>query len=124
MQEQFDSMAAVVPYGPLHRSWHETLSSVAVNPNDGSLLVLPPRFDPLNEDAGTMDKKTPEFNRCHPIVALFNYGTTIKGSCDDVKTAGERLVHVLKNGMYKLTLQDPSDTSKSVVHKQCWFHVD
>ena len=64
-------------------------------------------------------------SRGHAIVVLFNYGTTTKGSCDDVKTAGERLVHVLKkNGMYEQTLQDPSDPSKSVVHKQFWFHVD
>ena len=63
--------------------------------------------------------------RGHPIVVLFNYGTSIKGACDDIKTAGERLVNILKkNNMYELTLRDPSDPAKSVVRKQFWFHVD
>ena len=29
-------------------------------------------------------------SRGHPTVVVFNYGSTIKGSCDDVKAAGER----------------------------------
>ena len=63
--------------------------------------------------------------RGHPVVVVFNYGTSVKGACDDVKTAGERLVNVLKkNNMYERTVQDPSDPSKSVIHKQFWFHVD
>ena len=32
----------------------------------------------------------------HPIVVIFNYGITVKGSCNGVKTAGERLVRILK----------------------------
>ena len=54
---------------------------------------------------------------------VFNYGTTVKGGCDDIKSAGERLVEVLKkNNMYERTFQDPSNLC--VVRKQFWFHVD
>ena len=28
----------------------------------------------------------------HPIVIVFSYGTSLKGACDNVKSAGERLV--------------------------------
>ena len=50
----------------------------------------------------------------HPIIVIFNYGTTFKGAYDDVKAAGQALVPILKkNGMYeqKLYLNDPSDPS-------------
>ena len=77
-------------------------------------------------DIDALEKLVDFFSaRGHPIVVLFNYGTSMKGACDDVKTAGERLVNVLKkNDMYERTLQDPSNPSKSVVRKQFWFHVD
>ena len=32
----------------------------------------------------------------HPIIVIFNYGTTFKGAYDDVKSAGENLVPILK----------------------------
>ena len=61
----------------------------------------------------------------HPIVVVFSYGTTLKGGCDDVKSAGERLVNILKNNnMYEQTLWDPDNPSKHVVRKRFWFHVD
>ena len=61
----------------------------------------------------------------HPIVVLFSYGTTLKGSCDDVKSGGERLVNVLKNNnMYERTIYNSADPSKSVLRKRFWFHVD
>ena len=77
-------------------------------------------------DIDALEKLVDFFSaRGHPIVVLFNYGTSVKGACDDIKTAGERLVNVLKkNDMYERTLQDPSDPSKNVVRKQFWFHVD
>ena len=77
-------------------------------------------------DIDALEKLVDFFSaRGHPIVVLFNYGTTIKGVCDDIETAGEKLVNVLKkNDMYERTLQDPSDPSKNVVRKQFWFHVD
>ena len=60
----------------------------------------------------------------HPIVVIYNYGTTLKGSCDDVKTAGERLVRVLeKNNMYERMLLNPND-SGCTLRKGYWFHID
>ena len=59
------------------------------------------------------------------IVVVFNYGTTLKGGCDDVKTAGERLVKVLKkNNMYERRVRDPENPSRYSVRKGYWFHVD
>ena len=61
----------------------------------------------------------------HPIVIVFNYGTTLKGACDNVKLAGERLVAVLKkNGMYEQVVANPTDLSKKITRKGFWFHVD
>ena len=61
----------------------------------------------------------------HPIIVVFNYGTTFKGGCDDVQTAGERLVKVLKkNNMYERTLVDHDNPSSLVVRRGFWFHVD
>ena len=57
---------------------------------------------------------------------IFNYGSSFKGACDDVKTAGETLIPILKrNGMYERTLSFKSvDHSFCVVRKGFWFHVD
>ena len=77
---------------------------------------------------GTVDiEKLVEFfsSKGHPIVVVFNYGTTLKGGCDDVKTAGERLVKVLKkNNMYERRVRHPENPSRYVVRKGYWFHVD
>ena len=61
----------------------------------------------------------------HPIVVVFSYGTTVKGACDNVKSAGDRLVKVLKkNNMYEQTISDPVDCSKQITCRGFWFHVD
>ena len=61
----------------------------------------------------------------HPIIVIFNYGTTLKGRCDDVKSAGEKLVQVRKkNNMYERTLADPVDSLLAITRKKFWFHVD
>ena len=63
----------------------------------------------------------------HPIIVIFNYGTTFKGAYDDVKSAGEALVPILKkNGMYKCTYQlnCSTDPNTCVTRKRFWFHVD
>ena len=81
---------------------------------------------PGTVDIDALEKLVDFFSaKGHPIVVVFNYGTTVKGGCDDVKSAGERLVEVLKkNNMYERTFQDPSDPSKCVMCKGFWFHVD
>ena len=81
---------------------------------------------PGTVDIDALEKLVDFFSaKGHPIVVVFNYGTTVKGACDDVKSAGERLLNVLKNNnMYERTLHDPSDPSKTVVRKQFWFHLD
>ena len=73
-------------------------------------------------DVDALEKLVDFFSaRGHPIIVVFNYGTTLKGGCDDIKSAGERLVTVLKkNNMYKRTLI----SFKPSVRKQFWFHVD
>ena len=63
----------------------------------------------------------------HPIIVIFNYGTTFKGAYDDVKAAGEALVPILKkNGMYerKHYLNDPSDPDAFITRKRFWSHVN
>ena len=50
------------------------------------------------------------------------YGTTIKGACDDVQTAGERLVSILKkNNMYHCRFIKESG---HCVRRGFWFHID
>ena len=62
----------------------------------------------------------------HPIVVIFNYGSSFKGACDDVKSAGEVLIPILKrNGLYERTLSFKSmDHTFCIVRKGFWFHVD
>ena len=60
----------------------------------------------------------------HPIIVIFNYGTTFKGAYDDVKSAGEALLPVLKkNSVYerKLYLED---SKTCISRKGFWFHID
>ena len=77
-------------------------------------------------DVDTLVKLVDFFSgKGHPIVIVFNYGTTLKGGCDNVKLAGEKLVAVLKkNGMYEQVVMNPTDHSKKITHKGFWFHVD
>ena len=54
-------------------------------------------------DISALEKLVDFFSaRGHPIVVIFNYGTTFKGSCHDVEHAGSKLVSILKkNKMYE-----------------------
>ena len=63
----------------------------------------------------------------HPILVIFNYGTTFKGAYDDVQAAGEALIPILKkNGMYerKHYADDLTVPGASFTRKGFWFHVD
>ena len=61
----------------------------------------------------------------HPIIVIFSYGTTSKGAYDDVKTAGEALVPILKkNNMYKRKYYYVDDPDAYIIRKGFWFHVD
>ena len=60
----------------------------------------------------------------HPIMVTFNYGTTLKWACDDVKRTEEVLVAILKkNNMYEWNIPDQDDPSSLITHKAFWFHV-
>ena len=77
-------------------------------------------------DVDALEKLVDFFSaKGHPIVVVFNYGTSLKGACDDVKSAGERLIKVLRdNNMYERTFIDPEDSSRCITRKGFWFHVD
>ena len=65
----------------------------------------------------------------HPIIVIFTYGTTFKGAYDDVKSAGEALIPILKkNGMYERQhhFSDSTLTAREscITRKGFWFHVD
>jgi histidine decarboxylase len=61
----------------------------------------------------------------HPIIVIFSYGTTSKGAYDDVKTAGEALVPILKkNSMYERKHYYLADPDTYILRKGFWFHVD
>ena len=81
---------------------------------------------PGTVDINEVEKLVDYFSgKSHPIIVVFNYGTTLKGGCDDVKTAGERLVKVLKkNNTYERRVRDPENPSRYSVRKGYWFHVD
>ena len=38
-----------IPYGPERKPWIETLSNLAISPEDGRLLVTPPSRNPLDQ---------------------------------------------------------------------------
>lgn len=60
----------------------------------------------------------------HPIIVIFNYGTTFKGAYDDVKCAGEALVSILKkNNMYERILH-LNNSKTFITRKGFWLHVD
>ena len=64
----------------------------------------------------------------HPIIVIFNYGTTFKGAYDDVKAAGEAILPILKkNGMYErmhFLSDSTSNRDAFITRKGFWFHVD
>ena len=60
----------------------------------------------------------------HPVIVVFNYGSTFKGAYDDIKAAEEAILPVLKkNGMYEHRVAHPV-TKEVVTRKGYWFHVD
>ena len=62
----------------------------------------------------------------HPVLAIFNYGTTIQGAYDDVQQAGETLIPILKkNNMYiRKIFFDKKNPHLFLERKGFWFHVD
>ena len=59
----------------------------------------------------------------HPIYVVLNYGSTFKGSYDDVEEVGKRLIPILKrNNMYECQIELPNGSKE--IHKGFWFHVD
>ena len=60
----------------------------------------------------------------HPIIIVFNFGSTFKGAYDDVKAAEEAIIPVLKkNGLYEHRVIHP--LSKEVITRRgYWVHVD
>ena len=65
----------------------------------------------------------------YPPLIILNYGTTFKGAYDDVKTAGEKLIPMLKTyGLDErwIVVTDPHQPNKPklVKRKGYWIHVD
>lgn len=59
----------------------------------------------------------------HPILICFNYGTTFKGAYDDVKSAVEQIVPILKKyGLYEREIEYAE--GKFDIRNGFWFHVD
>jgi histidine decarboxylase len=59
----------------------------------------------------------------HPVFIILNYGSTFKGSYDDVELVGETLIPILKkNNMYERTIvmQD----GKTEIRRAFWIHID
>lgn len=85
-----------------------------------------------NGDAGPGNIKVEALTRLvdffsgkgHPIIIVFNYGSTFKGACDDIKAVEESVLPVLKkNGMYKRNISHPQSL-KTSTRRGYWFHVD
>jgi histidine decarboxylase len=83
---------------------------------------------PGSVDIGALTKLVDFFSaKGHPVIIIFNYGTTFKGAYDDVKAAGEAIMPILKkNGMYerKHYLEESTDSDAYIVRKGFWIHVD
>ncbi|MBN2826117.1 MAG: histidine decarboxylase, partial [Campylobacterales bacterium] len=59
----------------------------------------------------------------HPILVCFNYGSTFKGAYDDVQSAVEQIVPILKKyGLYEREIE--YDSGMSDLRDGFWFHVD
>ena len=99
---------------PLGSEWSEGVPSTRGDAGPGSI------------DVYALVKLVDFFSgKGHPIMVIFNYGTTFKCGYDDVETAGKILVSILKrHNMYECTVYDPNDPSSLVARKGFWFHVD
>ena len=61
----------------------------------------------------------------HPIILVFNYGSTFKGAYDDIKSVEETLLPILKkNGMYEREISHPKNPNLSATRQGFWFHID
>ena len=70
---------------PLGGKWAEGVPCVGGDAGSGSM------------DIDALAKLVDFFSaKGHPIVVIFNYGTTFKCACEDVQTAGEVLIPILK----------------------------
>ena len=59
----------------------------------------------------------------HPVLIVLNYGSTFKGSYDDVEQVGKTLIPILKkNGVYERTII--MEDGRTEVRKGFWIHVD
>ncbi|PHS57481.1 MAG: hypothetical protein COB17_05720 [Sulfurimonas sp.] len=62
-------------------------------------------------------------SRGHPILIIFNYGSTFKGAYDDIETAVEQIVPILKKyDLYKREIEYKDQ--KIDKRNGFWFHVD
>ena len=106
-------------------------------PNDNPLggpwpTRVPTTTGPVGISSGSVDidalTKLVDFftGKGHPILVIFNYGTTFEGAYDDVKTAGEVLIPILKkNKMYSRKIYyDRENLDQYSERKGFWFHVD
>ena len=99
---------------PLGGKWEEGVPSNSGDKGPGSIDI-----DALAKLVNFFSSKG------HPIVVIFNYGTTLQGACDDVKRAGEVLITILKkNNMYEWKIPDIDDPTSFITRKKFWFHVD
>ena len=99
---------------PLGGKWEESVPCNSGNAGQGNI------------DIDALAKLVDFFSaKGHPIMVVFNYGTTFKCACNDVKRAGEVLVTILKkNNMYEWNIPDQDDPSLFIACKAFWFHVD
>ena len=92
----------------------------------------PPEVPSLDSGSVDIDKlvKLVDFfaKKGYPPVIIMNYGTTFKGAYDDVKTATERIMPILKTqglDTCKITVTDPdTGESKEINRNGYWFYVD
>ncbi|BDR72680.1 hypothetical protein K144316041_13880 [Clostridium tetani] len=82
--------------------------------NDGSVFI--PALKKLVEAFAS---------KGYPIFVNFNYGTTFKGSYDNVEKAINELVPILKKyGLYEREIIFDKDNKNSDTRTGFWFHVD
>ena len=99
---------------PLGGAWHHSVPCEGGDAGPGSI------------DVKALTKLVDFFSKKgHPVILLFNYGSTFKGAYDDIKSVEEAILPILKkNGMYERKLYHPEKPSSSFTRKGFWFHVD